>query len=29
MPQYSIDELIINSPYEEPSTYWAYHRQQT
>jgi len=27
MSQYSIDQLIINSPYEEPSAYWAYHRQ--
>lgn len=26
MAQYSIDQLIINSPYEEPATYWAYHR---
>ena len=27
MSQYSIDQLIINSPYVEPSSYWAYHRQ--
>jgi type III restriction enzyme len=27
MAQYSIDQLIINSPYEEPTSYWAYHRQ--
>jgi len=26
MGQYSIDQLIINSPWEEPSSYWAYHR---
>ena len=25
--QYSIDQLIINLPYEEPSSYWAYHRK--
>ena len=25
--KYSINQLIINSPYEEPSSYWAYHRQ--
>ena len=24
--QYSIDQLIINSPYEEPASYWSYHR---
>lgn len=23
----SIQQLIINSPYEEPSSYWAYHRK--
>jgi type III restriction enzyme len=23
---YSINQLIINSPYEEPTSYWAYHR---
>jgi type III restriction enzyme len=23
-----IDKLIINSPYEEPSTYWYYNREQ-
>ena len=22
-----IDQLIINSPYEEPSTYWSYDRE--
>jgi type III restriction enzyme len=27
MAQYSIDQLIINSPWQEPSSYWAYHRQ--
>ena len=27
MAQYSIDQLIINSPWLEPSSYWAYHRQ--
>ncbi len=27
MAQYSIDQLIINSPYEEPTSYWAYHRR--
>ena len=27
MAQYSIDQLIINSPLAEPSSYWAYHRQ--
>ena len=27
MAEYSIDQLIINSPYEEPTSYWAYHRQ--
>ena len=26
MAQYSINQLIINSPYEEPTSYWAYHR---
>lgn len=26
MAKYSIDQLIINSPYEEPTTYWSYHR---
>jgi type III restriction enzyme len=26
MAQYSINQLIINSPYEEPTTHWAYHR---
>lgn len=26
MAQYSINQLIVNSPYEEPSSYWAYHR---
>jgi type III restriction enzyme len=26
MAQYSIDQLIINSPYDEPSSHWAYHR---
>jgi hypothetical protein len=24
--QYSINQLIINSPYEEPASHWAYHR---
>lgn len=24
--RYSIDQLIVNSPYVEPTTYWAYHR---
>src|ERR1700746_3080891 len=23
----SIDQLIINSPYEEPSSYWSYNRE--
>ena len=23
----TIDQLIINSPYEEPSRYWSYHRE--
>ncbi len=23
----SIKQLIVNSPYEEPSSYWAYHRK--
>jgi len=27
MAQYSIDQLVINSPYQEPTSYWAYHRQ--
>ncbi len=27
MATYLIDQLIINSPYEEPSSYWAYHRK--
>jgi hypothetical protein len=27
MAQSSIQQLIINSPYEEPSSYWAYHRK--
>ena len=27
MAQYAIDQLIINSPYEEPTSYWAYHRE--
>jgi hypothetical protein len=26
MAQYSINQLIINSPYAEPTSYWAYHR---
>jgi len=26
MPQATIDQLIINSPYEEPSHYWHYDR---
>jgi len=26
MAQYAINQLIINSPYEEPTSYWAYHR---
>lgn len=26
MAQYSIDQLIINSPWGEPKSYWAYHR---
>jgi len=26
MAQYSIDQLIINSPWEEPTSHWAYHR---
>jgi type III restriction enzyme len=24
--QYAINQLIINSPYEEPTSHWAYHR---
>jgi len=28
MARYSIDQLIINSPYEEPTSYWAYQRQR-
>ena len=27
MATYSINQLIINSPWVEPSHYWAYHRQ--
>ncbi|NLE37222.1 MAG: DEAD/DEAH box helicase family protein, partial [Pirellulaceae bacterium] len=27
MTKYSIDQLIINSPYEEPASHWKYHRQ--
>ncbi len=27
MATYSINQLIINSPYEEPVSYWAYHRK--
>ncbi len=27
MATYSINQLIINSPYEEPGCYWAYHRK--
>ena len=25
--KFQIDQLIINSPYEEPSTYWSYDRE--
>ena len=25
--RFQIDQLIINSPYEEPSTYWSYDRE--
>ena len=25
--KFQIDQLIINSPYEEPSTYWRYDRE--
>ena len=25
--QKSIDQLIINSPYEEPQEHWKYHRE--
>ena len=27
MQKTSIDHLIINSPYEEPSRYWKYNRE--
>ena len=27
MPQETIDRLIINSPYEEPSSHWKYERE--
>ena len=27
MATYSSDQLIINSPWQEPASYWAYHRQ--
>ena len=27
MAQTTIDQLIINSPYEEPKTYWSYNRE--
>ena len=27
MPQTTIDRLIINSPYEEPSLHWHYDRE--
>ena len=27
MPQTTIDKLIINSPYEEPSRHWSYDRE--
>ena len=27
MPQASIDRLIINSPYEEPTSHWKYERE--
>ena len=27
MSQKSIDKLIINSPYSEPSHYWKYDRE--
>ena len=25
--KFQIDQLIINSPYEEPSSYWSYDRE--
>jgi type III restriction enzyme len=25
--KFQIDQLIINSPYEEPSEYWSYDRE--
>jgi hypothetical protein len=25
--RFQIDQLIINSPYEEPSSYWSYDRE--
>ena len=28
MPRKTIDQLIINSPYEEPSSYWHYDRER-
>ena len=28
MPQHTIDRLIINSPYEEPTKYWRYDRER-
>ena len=28
MAQTTIDQLIINSPYEEPKTYWSYNRER-
>lgn len=27
MASTGIDRLIINSPYQEPSHYWSYHRE--
>ena len=27
MPSTTIDRLIINSPYEEPSQHWRYERE--
>ncbi|MGB2987445.1 MAG: hypothetical protein WBE26_16395 [Phycisphaerae bacterium] len=27
MRRFQIDQLIINSPYEEPTTYWSYDRE--
>ena len=28
MEQSTIDQLIINKPYEEPQEYWRYHRER-